>query len=250
MKKAWISFFFLGMLASCATAPAPVVVPSAPRALGARKDSEEKTVAKEAPYNRPYVVLGEYYEPLPKGNYDVIGTASWYGNDFDGKPTSSGEIYDMYAMTAAHKRLPIPSWARVTSLSTGRSVVVKINDRGPFKGDRELDLSFGAAKALGISDKGLDLVHVETIEPPVDAPQPVYFLDIGSFADKLRAKTIEEELKGLGAQAKLESVQRKGQTWFRVVAGPYREEKEAIENKKAIQGLLAVQPVISAVSSR
>jgi len=91
--------------------------------------------------------------------------ASWYGNRFHGKPTASGEKYDMYAMTAAHPILPIPSYARVTSLENGRSVVVRINDRGPFLHGRVVDLSYVAAWKLGFVDKGTARVEVEQIVP-------------------------------------------------------------------------------------
>ncbi|MDQ6973582.1 MAG: septal ring lytic transglycosylase RlpA family protein, partial [Mariprofundaceae bacterium] len=98
----------------------------------------------------PYQVGGVWYYPLASGeHYDRTGMASWYGKKFHGKKTANGERYDMYAMTAAHTTLPMPSRVRVTNLSNGRSVVVRINDRGPFVKDRVIDLSYAAAKALG-----------------------------------------------------------------------------------------------------
>jgi rare lipoprotein A len=116
--------------------------------------------------NEPYVVLGRRYVPYVSLHpYRQRGIASWYGRKFHGKRTSSGERYDMYAMTAAHTILPIPSYARVTNLSNGRSVVVRINDRGPFHSDRIIDLSYAAAYKLGYVKAGSARVEVEAILP-------------------------------------------------------------------------------------
>lgn len=116
--------------------------------------------------NNPYTVLGKRYVPHRSlQQYRARGIASWYGRKFHGRPTSSGERYDMYAMTAAHTVLPIPSYARVTHLGNGRSVVVRINDRGPFHADRIIDLSYAAAHKLGVVGAGSARVEVETILP-------------------------------------------------------------------------------------
>lgn len=116
------------------------------------------------PSLRPYVRNGKRYVPLgPDQKYSARGVASWYGPKFHGRKTASGERYDMYAMTAAHTILPLPSFARVTLLRTGRSVVVKVNDRGPFHAGRIIDLSFAAAAKLGIIGKGSDEILVERV---------------------------------------------------------------------------------------
>jgi len=116
--------------------------------------------------NQPYTVNGKTYTPRNNvAPFRQQGVASWYGNRFHGKPTASGEKYDMYAMTAAHPILPIPSYARVTSLESGRSVIVRINDRGPFLHGRAIDLSYVAAWKLGFVDKGTTKVEVEQIVP-------------------------------------------------------------------------------------
>jgi rare lipoprotein A len=110
--------------------------------------------------------LGRKYVPYQSLTpYRARGIASWYGRKFHGKPTSSGERYDMYAMTAAHTILPIPSYARVTNLSNGRSVVVRVNDRGPFHSERIIDLSYAAAYKLGYVNAGSASVEVEAILP-------------------------------------------------------------------------------------
>lgn len=119
---------------------------------------------------RPYAVMGRNYTPMTSiAPYRARGVASWYGRRYHGKPTSSGEPYDMYGMTAAHPVLPIPSYARVTNLRNGRSVVVRVNDRGPFLSDRLIDLSYTAAYKLGVLNGGSGLVEVETITPDMYA---------------------------------------------------------------------------------
>jgi rare lipoprotein A len=116
--------------------------------------------------NRPYAVLGQEYTPeaTPRP-YRARGIASWYGRRFHGNKTSMGEIYDMYAMTAAHRTLPLPSYARVTHLGNGRSVVVRVNDRGPFHGDRVIDLSYTAAFKLDMLRAGSAWVEIEAVFP-------------------------------------------------------------------------------------
>ncbi|WP_188983739.1 septal ring lytic transglycosylase RlpA family protein [Pseudomonas matsuisoli] len=114
----------------------------------------------------PYTVLGKTYYPIADSrNYRATGTASWYGTKFHGQATANGETYDLYGMTAAHKTLPLPSYVRVTNLDNGRSVMLRVNDRGPFYSDRVIDLSFAAAKKLGYAETGTARVTVEGIDP-------------------------------------------------------------------------------------
>ena len=120
--------------------------------------------------NRPYTVFGQDFVPaISLRPYKESGIASWYGRKFHGQKTSIGETYDMYAMTAAHPTLPLPSYARVTNVTTGKTVVVRVNDRGPFLHDRIIDLSYAAAHRLGIAAQGSGEVEVEAIIPG-DAP--------------------------------------------------------------------------------
>lgn len=127
----------------------------------------DATPISEPPHryaNQPYVALGQTYTPMTvPGNFKQRGIASWYGKKFHGQRTSSGEKYDMYLMTAAHPVLPIPSFARVTNVATGKSVVVRINDRGPFMHDRVIDLSYTAAHKLGVIGNGSSEVEVESL---------------------------------------------------------------------------------------
>ncbi len=129
---------------------------------------------------RPYTVMGRSYSPMIElAPYRARGIATWYGRRYHGRQTASGEIYDMYAMTAAHTVLPIPSYVRVTNVANGRSVVVRVNDRGPFVGDRLIDLSYAAAHRIGMIGAGSALVDVESVlpgQPPAEmvasTPQP------------------------------------------------------------------------------
>ncbi|WP_163835457.1 septal ring lytic transglycosylase RlpA family protein [Spartinivicinus ruber] len=117
--------------------------------------------------SRPYKVLGVTYQPLKSATgYSAKGVASWYGTKFHGKKTALGETYNMYGMSAAHRTLPLPSYAKVTNLKNGKSVVVRVNDRGPFVKDRLIDLSYAAAKKLGYQANGTAKVKVEGIVPP------------------------------------------------------------------------------------
>lgn len=116
--------------------------------------------------SRPYVAMGKTYTPMTTLQpYKGRGIATWYGRRYHGKPTASGEIYDMYAMSAAHPTLPIPSYARVTNLANGKSVVVRVNDRGPFVDGRIIDLSYSAAHRIGVLAGGSAMVEVEAIVP-------------------------------------------------------------------------------------
>lgn len=114
----------------------------------------------------PYKIVGRTYHVLPSANgYRETGSASWYGKKFHGHATANGEIYDMYGMTAAHKSLPIPSYVQVTNVANGRKVIVRVNDRGPFHGNRIIDLTYSAAKKLGFVDAGTANVEVVAIDP-------------------------------------------------------------------------------------
>lgn len=182
----------------------------------------------------PYTVLGHTYHVLKSASgYDERGIASWYGNKFHGYMTSSLEPYDMYKFTAASKVLPLPTWARVTNLSNGKSIVVRVNDRGPFVANRLIDLSYAAAVRIGIWPKGTGLVEVQAIDPahPQELPQPpvvtshtashAIWLQVGAFSDAANAARVAARLRA----AKLAPVQVTqavvgGRTVTRVRLGP------------------------------
>jgi rare lipoprotein A len=145
---------------------------NAPADIDGIPDATPKTENLLARANRPYSALGEKYTPMTKFTpYVKQGMASWYGKRYHGRKTSSGEVYDMYAMTGAHTTLPIPSYVKVTNPANGRSVIVRINDRGPFKHDRLIDLSYAAAYKLRIIAQGSSLVEVELIDTSNQALQ-------------------------------------------------------------------------------
>ena len=136
------------------------------RAAGSVPDAVPRLEPLHRFANRPYEVFGRSYVPQTTlAPFRQRGAASWYGKRFHGNRTSSGEVYDMYKMTAAHPTLAIPSYARVTNLANGRSVVVRVNDRGPFHGGRVIDLSYAAATRLGYVQAGSAQVEVESIVP-------------------------------------------------------------------------------------
>ncbi|MCE9665113.1 septal ring lytic transglycosylase RlpA family protein [Halomonas sp. M5N1S17] len=141
--------------------------PENPPDVSTIPDAVPRVEAPSRGGNRPtYEVWGKTYRVLPDASgYARQGTASWYGEKFHGYATSNGEIYDMYKMSAAHRSLPLPTYARVTSLENGRSVIVRVNDRGPFHNDREIDLSYAAAARLDILGRGTGRVKVEAIDP-------------------------------------------------------------------------------------
>jgi rare lipoprotein A len=154
-----------------------------------------------------YVVFGQRYHVMDSSRGHVErGIASWYGTKFHGRKTSNGETYDMYAMTAAHKHLPLPTYARVTNLENGRSVVVRVNDRGPFHDNRVIDLSYAAAYKLGMLAKGTAPVEVRAIDPrnpqlaSVEAPRPAaagqtrVYLQAGAFSSEVNARRFQDRL--------------------------------------------------------
>jgi rare lipoprotein A len=146
---------------------------NAPANIDAIPDAVPKAEPLGRATMRPYTVMGRNYTPMTRVEpYRARGIATWYGRRYHGKPTSSGEPYDMYAMTAAHTVLPIPSYVRVTNIANGKSVVVRVNDRGPFIGDRLIDLSYTAAYKLGIIASGSGMVEVESIIPGSTTPSP------------------------------------------------------------------------------
>jgi rare lipoprotein A len=209
----------------------------------------DDAVPKYEPYaaanQRGYRVLGRSYTPLKTGQgYSATGGASWYGQKFHGHLTSNGERYDMYAMTAAHKTLPLPSYVRVTNLTNAKQVVVRVNDRGPFHDARLIDLSYAAALKLGMLSLGsiqvkLDVIHVDkdgaltvgagpTIEPPgspVVKPlnNPIY-IQVAALEDELRLKKIAD---GLASLYQISYVAPFERGLYRLQLGPLSDDEHA-----------------------
>ncbi len=209
-------------------------------------------------YGNPpsYVVYGERYYTLPTSKgYRERGLASWYGTKFHGRRTSSGEPYNLYAMTAAHKTLPLPTYVEVTNLDNDRSVIVKVNDRGPFHDGRIIDLSYAAAVKLGIQQRGtgrVEVVAIDTLEPDhVPANQPVLveetttsgtqvdgrlFLQVGAFRDAQNATRLRDDIAGqqLGAVRVVTASTDQG-TFYKVQVGPLHDTREADQVASALR---------------
>jgi rare lipoprotein A len=216
--------------APAAPEPQPVA-PAPPAAVDAVPDAVPRHEPRSAHGNPPfYDVLGQRYHVLTSADgYLERGVASWYGPTFHGGNTSSGELYDMYAMTAAHKTLPLPCYARVTNLRNGRSVVVRINDRGPFVANRLIDLSYTAAAKLDMIREGTTLVEVRALTPAVpDAltrtaaqPPPALYVQAGAFADQQHAQRLLARLQAAGlGRAFIALPLQTGAQLYRVRLGP------------------------------
>ncbi len=204
---------------------------------------EKRTRAGNPP---KYEVLGKQYKILSESKgYQEKGIASWYGVKFHGKKTSNGEVYDMFAMTAAHKTLPIPSYVRVTNMENLRSIVVRINDRGPFHDNRIIDLSYTAAKQLGIQQKGTGFVEVIAIEPKIlesvnqeqstkadfqyQAETELY-LQIGVFSNQSNARLVQQKLlRGQITKSRIKLAQNQTNILYKVQVGPLFSFRQADE---------------------
>ena len=294
MRAAALALVALAV-AACGTAPkAPPPAKPAyysddgpPESIPVDIASIPDAVPRDEPYhryaNRPYTVFGRTYAPAV--NDDPVrerGLASWYGRKFHGQKTSSGEVYDMFAMTAAHKTLPIPSYARVTSLKSGQSMVVRVNDRGPFHEGRVIDLSYAAAAKLGIAGPGSGPVEVERVfardaarlaaAPPAPAapvpaplastplPQPRaaeiatpvvaagpsgLYLQLGAFSSAENAESFRDHLaRSLPWLNEPIEVAASGNL-HRVRLGPYRNREEAQAIADRIRASLDLAPVIT-----
>ncbi|HYT97178.1 MAG TPA: septal ring lytic transglycosylase RlpA family protein, partial [Casimicrobiaceae bacterium] len=236
-----------------------------PDNLDALADAIPRLEALHRYANRPYTVLGRDYVPATAlKRYRERGIASWYGRKFHGEKTSTGEIYDMYKMTAAHPTLPLPCYARVTNVSTGKSVVVRVNDRGPFLHNRIIDLSYAAANKLGIAQSGSGLVEVEAIVPGdlllADASPPVatvavaeanpspapdipvaaspggFAVQLGAFANYANAQNFLAHVQNQLASVSVEAKVRQAGGLFRVYVGPYPDREEARRIAERLKG--------------
>ncbi len=207
-------------------------------------------------YGNPvsYVVAGKRYYTMPGSRgFRERGIASWYGSKFHGRRTSSGEIYDLYKMTAAHKTLPLPTYVKVTNLRNGRTIIVKVNDRGPFRAGRIIDLSYVAAAKLGILEYGTGLVDIETIDTfapppfrtvireqtPTAKPLPantVMYLQVGAFRNRGNAETLVNRLGASNIEGVRIIQSNTGQaSLYKVHIGPIHSVNE-VENM--VQSLL------------
>ena len=197
---------------------------------------------RSATGNNTYAEGGRTFHILPTAQgYDRIGTASWYGAKFHGRRTSSGETYDMYKLTAAHPTLPIPVYARVENLENGRSTIVRINDRGPFRGGRFIDLSYAAAVKLDMMERGTARVRVTVMDTQESNPVETdgsqeraaagrYFLQAGAFAERDLAYSLSDDLRRRIAHeivGDVEVLRTSEDTLYRVRIGPFSDRGKA-----------------------
>ncbi len=244
-----------------------------PANLDALPDAVPKLEPLSRFSNRPYTVFGVEYAPATTLRpYKERGIASWYGRKFHNQKTSNGETYDMYAMTAAHPTLPLPSYARVTNVATGKSVVVRVNDRGPFHPGRVIDLSYAAAYRIGIAQKGSGQVEVESIIPS-DAPPQIavaplpplavaeaasgtpmavgqeagaFVVQLGAFANNANAQAFVENVANQVAPLGVQTRVRQDGGLFRVSVGPYATRDEATRMATRLRDALGLDSTIRA----
>lgn len=236
------------LLQACTSAPAP-------RRDGPPRDAVPRSLPPDAVprvepksrYGNPpsYVVFGKRYNVMDSSHGHVErGIASWYGEKFHGRRTSSGEIYDMHLMTAAHKSLPLPSYVEVRNLENDRRVVVRVNDRGPFHDNRIIDLSYSAARKLDIVRVGTGLVEIRTVSPGDPRPPavlstpvlqavaiqsaPRLYLQAGAFWEQSNAQRLRTRLASLGGTVvQLHEAVVDGRRLFRVRLGPLADVTQA-----------------------
>jgi rare lipoprotein A len=189
----------------------------------------------------PSVALAPGLSPGPAPIRSVVGKASWYGPGFNGRPTATGEIYTQDQMTAASSIFPLGAQVVVTDLANGRAVEVRINDRGPFRKGRKIDLSYGAARALGMVGPGTALVRMDLVSTPQCDPAgiPQYFVQAGSYADQSNAENVRMRLAAQYPDVKLSELDTGGRRYYRVRMGgfPTREQAQARAVQAARSGL-------------
>lgn len=237
----WAAVFLAAWLSGCST-PEPVDGPGDRPVPEDIPDAVPRAEPRSRYGNPPfYEVFGKrYYVRDTAEGYVERGLASWYGRKFHGKRTSSGEPYDMYAMTAAHKTLPLPTYVRVTNLENGRSVVVKVNDRGPFHANRIIDLSYAAATKLGIARQGTGMVEVRAIDVNTARPSgsaaetagpvraPKLYVQVGAFSEPDNARRVLRRLEARAFRdARVMPGEVNGRRLFRVRIGPLPDASAA-----------------------
>ncbi len=229
MSRFILMLLLLGLLASCSSQVRHVY----------RSDSSSSASRKAG--QKPYIINGERYEPLSSHEGFVqSGIASWYGSDFHGKTTSNGDTYDMYAMTAAHKTLPLGVYVKVRNRDNGQETVVRINDRGPFVTGRIIDLSYSAARDIGIVDSGTAPVKIEALgypdetvkgrtayKTPASYDRGSFGIQVGAFGNPDNARRMAESVKQRYGVSSIREALVNGTRYYRVRAGNYTSLKEA-----------------------
>lgn len=237
------------LLAGCAAGPGGRPSPAEPRDGPPRHvpadlaSLPDPVPRREAPSKRgnppSYTVFGKTYRVMESAaGYYATGLASWYGRKFHGRLTSSGEPFDMFQLTAAHRSLPIPTYARVTNLENSRTTIVRVNDRGPFHDDRIIDLSYAAAVKLGFEDRGTARVRVEVLEQA-----PRFVLQAGAFSELSAADRLKENLVRLTGEAAF-VVRVSDDALYRVRLGPVVGRPEAQRLQAMIAAAEFGEPII------
>lgn len=220
----------------------PAVIPHSPSIPPPKKTRIE----------RPYTVDGKWYFPIASvSEYKEKGVCSWYGPDFHGKRTSSGETYDMYGYTAAHRILPFNTQVRVKNPSNNKEILVRINDRGPFLKDRVLDLSYTGAKELGLVGPGTAWIELEALGvleesevngqkitrliQKVDYRQGSFSVQLGAFKDQQNAVRLQEKLRNEYPKVEVSETNRLGETFFRVRLSQFTHLEEALRLQKQLE---------------
>jgi rare lipoprotein A len=195
---------------------------------------------------KPYRVNGRWYQPIPHARgFEQEGIASWYGREFHGRKTSNGETYDMYAVTAAHKTLPLGTYVRVRNLRNGKTLDVRINDRGPFARGRIIDLSYAAAKTLGVVGPGTAPVKITALGAPADGGTaggyiPIdyysgnFTFQVGAFAERANARRLVGELNRRYRNAHMTTYFDGQRTFYRVRVGRSGDLKQAVAYEQAL----------------
>ena len=187
----------------------------------------------------PYKVFGKSYRVMESGSgYKATGIASWYGRKFHGRKTSNGETFDMFKLTAAHRSLPLPIYLRVTNLDNGRSTIVRVNDRGPFHGNRLIDLSYAGAVKLGFAEEGTARVRLQVLEKGT-----MYYLQVGAFRDRKSAQSLKKRAQDL-TRLRGRVVSESSDRLYRVHLGPIARYDDAISFQELLMTSNYSKPLI------
>lgn len=246
--KICISLMLITVLAACSSTGTPELSGLSPQAQAVTI----KQYGGVYKVGNPYKIMGKWYYPAEDYDYSEVGMASWYGEDFHAKKTANGERYDMNTLTAAHRTLPLPSIVKVTNLENGRSLVLRVNDRGPYAKERIIDISKRGAQLLGYQTKGITKVRVEIMSKeskalkaallgqkvPDNVTIPVmqlpaanaeisYYVQAGSFSQKEYADNLSAKLSQFG-KSRVSSALVGNAKFYRVRIGPFSHEEEAV----------------------
>jgi rare lipoprotein A len=256
MQKISLSLLLL-LLAACSNQDESLIEPSVDLVVDGKPEHSTVNIAaipnavpRYEPWSvsvnpKSYQVLGKTYHVLSSNKgFKQRGIASWYGTKFHQKKTATGEVYDMYAMTAAHKTLPIPSYVRVTNLHNQRQVIVRVNDRGPFHEQRIIDLSYAVAVKLGLDKVGTGFVEVVAVQPGEqvnDVSSTIakqVYMQIGAFGSAENAIKLQQQVAELRlTTSRITSSKLAGATFYKVQIGPISSVVEADTVSKKLQGI-------------